>query len=321
MVASVYLIGLFIIGAVFGEDDRPKLRVYHGSLEKYTELPFDEADHITVLPSFNTSQMTTLFCHGFTGHPNGPAVTAVIQAYLDQGQSNVILLNWDRLAAALNNQISSSYLNRAVPNAIKVGAYLADVLLSLSAVGLDLNKTHLVGHSLGAHIVGIAGNKMAGKGVRLPWITGLDPAGVVFDSKRPEERLNPESAAYVDVIHSDPSKYGSRRNLGKVDYWPNFRTVGPVVQPGCDNRPYPRFTPGDLCNHNKCWQYLIDSMKYPGTVIGTFARNYRTWKNYSKQQRLDTVLELGKRHEDYVPGNYYLLTSPSSPYGLGENGL
>lgn len=54
----------------------------------------------------------------------------------------------------------------------------------------------------------------------------------------------------------------------------------------------------DLCNHNKCWQYLIDSMKYPGTVIGTFARNYRTWKNYSKQQRLETVLELGKRHED-----------------------
>ncbi|KAH9631222.1 hypothetical protein HF086_005993 [Spodoptera exigua] len=241
-------------------------------------------------------------------HPYGPAVTAIIKAYLEQGQNNVALLNWDRLAAAVNGQIPATYLSRAVPNAIKVSADFADILLNLSAAGLDLNKMHLVGHSLGAQIVGMAGNKMAKKGVQLPWITGLDPAGVVFDSKPPHERLNPKSAGYVDVIHSDPNRYGSRRELGTVDFWPNYRTIGPVVQP-------------DLCNHHKCWQYLIDSMKYSGTLVGSHARNFRTWKNYTKPQRLANVLEIGKYYEKVTPGNYYFYTAASSPYGLAENGL
>lgn len=54
-------------------------------------------------------------------------MTAIIKAYLEQGQSNVALLNWDRLAAVVNGQIPATYLNRAVPNAIKVSYYEDDI--------------------------------------------------------------------------------------------------------------------------------------------------------------------------------------------------
>ncbi|CAH0702380.1 unnamed protein product [Spodoptera exigua] len=321
MYTSVCIVFLIIGSVICGDENQAKLRLYYDSFDNFTEVPFDEAHSLFSLSWYNQSKTTTIFCHGFTGHPYGPAVTAIIKAYLEQGQNNVALLNWDRLAAAVNGQIPATYLSRAVPNAIKVSADFADILLNLSAAGLDLNKMHLVGHSLGAQIVGMAGNKMAKKGVQLPWITGLDPAGVVFDSKPPHERLNPKSAGYVDVIHSDPNRYGSRRELGTVDFWPNYRTIGPVVQPGCDNKSHPRFSPEDLCNHHKCWQYLIDSMKYSGTLVGSHARNFRTWKNYTKPQRLANVLEIGKYYEKVTPGNYYFYTAASSPYGLAENGL
>ncbi|XP_047019140.1 lipase member H-like [Helicoverpa zea] len=323
MFTSVCTVFLLIGAVLCGDDKRAKLRFYHGVFENYTEFPIDECQEILSSSSswYNSSRMTTIFTHGFTGHPNGFAVTSVIKAYLEQGQSNVALLNWDRLAAVQNNQMSGSYLKWAAPNAIKLGSEFADVLLNLSSAGLDLNKTHLVGHSLGAQIFGITGNKMVKNGVQLPWITGLDPAGIMFDGRAPADRLSPTAARFVDVIHSDPTKYGTRKELGTVDFWPNYRNNGPVIQPGCDNKPHPRFSLEDLCNHNKCWQFLIDTIKYPGSLMGTYAKNFRTWKNYSKKERLATVLELGVRYDKVIPGNYYFLTGASSPYGLAENGL
>lgn len=51
----------------------------------------------------------------------------------------------------------------------QLGGDFAETLLKFSDYGLDLNKTHFVGHSLGAHVMGVAGNKMMEKGVPLPW--------------------------------------------------------------------------------------------------------------------------------------------------------
>lgn len=54
-------------------------------------------------------------------------------------------------------------------NYFQLGVNFAETLRNLSDSGLDLNKTHLVGHSLGAHIFGIAGNKLAEQGIHLHW--------------------------------------------------------------------------------------------------------------------------------------------------------
>lgn len=54
------------------------------------------------------------------GQPTGPAVLAVMRAYLERGESNVALLNWERLAADETSSVPNSYINWAAPNARQV---------------------------------------------------------------------------------------------------------------------------------------------------------------------------------------------------------
>ncbi|XP_045447567.1 lipase member I-like [Melitaea cinxia] len=298
-----------------------KLRFYFDSFNNFTELSIDEADKIFQTSWYRPERDTVIFAHGFTGVPTGPAVTAVIKAYLDQEESNVALLNWERLASGQTASLASSYVNWAAPNARQLGIHLVSTFITLADAGLNLNKTHLIGHSLGAHIWGITGYNLFLRGIELPWITGLDPAFAGFERRHVSQKLNPRSAAFVDVIHTDPNKYGMRAPCGTVDFWPNYRMVGPVKQPGCPSNPVPVFSSDDLCSHNRSWQLLVDSVKYPGTLIGSYARNYKTWKNYSVADRNAVTLQLGKCDTKSRRGNYYLVTKAESMYGLGIDGL
>lgn len=49
------------------------------------------------------------------------------------------------------NEISTTY------SQLQVGQKLGDALLTLARHGLSLNEVHLVGHSLGAHVMAYAG--------------------------------------------------------------------------------------------------------------------------------------------------------------------
>lgn len=56
--------------------------------------------------------------------------------------SDIIFVDWAELA-------DGNYLLDAVPNAVKLSSVLADAMLELINNGLDGNKLHIVGHSLG----------------------------------------------------------------------------------------------------------------------------------------------------------------------------
>lgn len=97
---------------------------------------------------------------------------------------------------------------------------------------LDLGRTHIIGFSLGAHVAGFAGSELPG----LYRITGLDPAGPLFESQHPDARLDDTDAKFVDVIHSNGENLilgglGSWQPMGHVDFYPN----GGRVQTGCSN--------------------------------------------------------------------------------------
>lgn len=67
-------------------------------------------------------------------------------------------------------------------------------------------------------------------------ITGLDPAGPLFESQHPKTRLDNSDADFVDVIHSNGENLilgglGSWQPMGDVDFYPN----GGRVQIGCSN--------------------------------------------------------------------------------------
>jgi pancreatic triacylglycerol lipase len=58
---------------------------------------------------------------------------------------------------------------QATANTRVVGAYTAKLIQELSAVGPSLNDFHIIGHSLGAHIAGYAGERLT----TLGQITGI----------------------------------------------------------------------------------------------------------------------------------------------------
>ncbi|KAF4528400.1 hypothetical protein B566_EDAN013336 [Ephemera danica] len=78
-----------------------------------------------------------------------------------------------------------------------------------TSLNISLENFHCIGYNLGAHVCGYTGTSLASKyGSKLNRITGLDPAGPLFDHNDTSERLDKTDAIHVDVIHTDePGDY------------------------------------------------------------------------------------------------------------------
>ena len=123
---------------------------------------------------------------------------------------------------------------QAAANGLEVGRWLGAILRELRQVypvadgssgsGPGGLATYAVGHSLGAHLLGAAGRSCGGA---LDRITGLDPAGVGFQTaENAEHRLGPGDARLlVDVIHTDGQDvpyFGTLLPMGTLDFYPNY---------------------------------------------------------------------------------------------------
>lgn len=120
--------------------------------------------------------------------------------------------------------------------------------------GTSFGNFHLMGHSLGAHVVGGAGAavtlgripRITGKKITwrlnvcydiLIWkkcSTGLDPAGPFFSLNDTDTRLDLTDGDFVDVIHTNGGtllgdELGFLPPMGHIDFYPN----GGQFQPGC----------------------------------------------------------------------------------------
>lgn len=78
---------------------------------------------------------------------------------------------------------------------------------------MNLKDLTVVGHSLGAHVAGCAAKKFNST-EKIGAIIGLDPASVGFKYDETDKRLANSDADYVQVIHTDISKFGIAQPLG-----------------------------------------------------------------------------------------------------------
>ena len=227
----------------------------------------DEDDDVNVeIPTvLNPNLPVKLLAHGFqdTVVNNKLAfVPAWMQKY--NNEVNVILMDWSHLARGPPTE----YNDRA-RNAIDVGRYTG---LCLSKLGISGEQFHLLGHSLGAHLVGNAGRVFEMKtGRKISRITALDPAGPRFWNgpalyaleELKNNRFDTDVADFADAIHTDGSAYpctvcpephfGTMHPVGHLDFYPH----GGYGQPGCS---IGNINGGVACSHGKAVTYYLNTI-------------------------------------------------------------
>ncbi|XP_005102225.1 pancreatic lipase-related protein 2-like [Aplysia californica] len=147
---------------------------------------------------FDPSLPTRVVTHGFTESGSTSWMLEMKDEFLKLEACNVILVDWKRGARAPN-------YNQAVANTRVVGAMIARLVDDLNICkNADFQDFHLIGHSLGAHVMGYAGEEIERlREVKLGRISGLDPAGPKFDGYSTVVKVDESDASFVDIIHTD----------------------------------------------------------------------------------------------------------------------
>ncbi|XP_053611772.1 pancreatic triacylglycerol lipase-like [Plodia interpunctella] len=198
--------------------------------------------------NYVASRPLIVIVHGWNGNGNSAINPLVRDAYLAVQDANVIVVDWRGSAGGLYT--TSVW---AVPS---VGQFLGDFLTWLiETAGGNWNNVHLIGFSLGAHVVGNAGRHTGGRPAR---VTGLDPAGPQWGGN--SNALNTEAGQYVEAIHTDGGLLGIFDRIAHADFYPNG---GRNPQPGCWI---------STCSHSRAYEFFAATVQFNhlvGRLCGT----------------------------------------------------
>ncbi|KAG5684759.1 hypothetical protein PVAND_013973 [Polypedilum vanderplanki] len=293
-----------------------KLVFFYGkSFDEQRKFALSKAVDILEQEEFDNAKPTVIYLHGYIEHMEIESIRVISEAYLKRGDHNLILVDWAELA-------DGNYLLDAVPNAMKLANLLADTVLELINNGLDCNKLHIVGHSLGGQLSGQMGRKIKEKSnntIKLKRISALDPAFPPFYPGWIYKPLGKRDAELVDVIHTDAWLYGAPISTGTVDFWPNS---GKTLQPGCPKRNYKMLSDNDLCSHRRSWWFWAESVA--AKDVKSFpAVKCKSWDHF-KEGKYDEEAPIAYMGIDCpmnVCGDYYLQTNGDLPYSKGQSGI
>ncbi|XP_029174266.1 phospholipase A1-like [Nylanderia fulva] len=243
---------------------------------------------------FDPTKPTRFIAHGWMNSGSSPACFLIRDAYINNEDSNVIVIDWSKIT--LRNYVWAT--NRVV----MVGEFVSTMINFLAKQGMDLSKTVLIGHSLGAHVVGIAARNAEGE---INFVVGLDPALPGFSLARPGSRISNGDAQYVEIIHTSGGLLGFSKSIGDADFYPN----GGKSQAGCG------MDVGGVCSHSRAYKFFAESID---SSLGFHGRSCSSFTRFKKGlcYNQKTFL-MGHKSELDARGDYYLLTNSNSPYAKG----
>lgn len=158
---------------------------------------------------------------------------------------------------------------------------------------------------MGGHVVGFAGQRVIQcAGTKVKWITGLDPAGPLFEdsNKQENERLSSDDGDVVEVIHTDGGVLGFNAPIGTIDFYPNG---GKHIQPNCANieEMFKEFTELVTCSHHKCIEYYTYAVRRGGVA----ATQCGSWEDFKKGEcKRNQRAKFGTKKPSKRRGSYYV---------------
>lgn len=313
---------ILLLGFITKPTEAAWLKCYKNTVDYYIKTSLDNPTALMMSPCIDKTLPTVVYTFGYRGKSTGPATRAVLNAYLGTNKRNVLLLDWEEEARSGLLGIQLGYALYAVPNAKRIGKHLGTSLVKLANSGLNMTHLHLVGHSLGAHIMGYAGRRARESGYVIQRITGLDPARALFEGTLTlQSGLDRTCAKFVDIIHSDPGGYGTSLPSGTVDIWPNY-IGGLSTQPGCPQGEFEMFTREDLCSHDRAWRYFVEAIGAPTSIIAVSAYKPEDWFSRTRRsfEYVPTIF-VGDLTSTRARGNYYFTTNEAVPFSKGNSGL
>ncbi|EDW00056.1 vitellogenin-1 [Drosophila grimshawi] len=266
-----------------------------------TDFPLLQAETMWHSPQFDKNKNVVILATGWTTTINDTdTIEEFAKAYNCRGDVNFV-------AVDAAKYVDTLYTWSAF-NTDDLGESIARGLVKLLDV-VSVEKIHLIGHSLGAHIVGAAGRYLQMySGKTVPRITGLDPAKPCFNEGEVLSGLQRGDALFVDVIHSNPGVLGKRDPMGDVDFYPGGTDP---LKPGCLTVP---------CAHSRAWEYFAETI-YPGNE-----RNFMATRCGSLTKLRDGLcpgqqFPMGWAVPHTLKGSYFLEVNANKPYGKQSSGV
>ncbi|KAL1117789.1 hypothetical protein AAG570_004104, partial [Ranatra chinensis] len=237
------------------------------------------------------SKETVVLVHGYAGISDVLPMGVLRDAYLATGSYNVYVVDWGRLCQL-------PCYAAAVHNIRPVGKCLAQFIHFLRQSGVQVPRTTCVGHSLGAHVCGIAANYLL---FRMHRIIGLDPARPLIRNQA-KGRLDAGDAEVVQVIHTS-STFGDPRRSGHIDFCVN----GGRIQPFCANT-----TNEALCSHIRSVCYLAESLTRD-RIAASCIRRCLSSQGTSHVTQSGPPVPMGQHTPDDAHG-VYCVNNEDAPY-------
>ncbi|KAM8704983.1 hypothetical protein ACLKA7_009443 [Drosophila subpalustris] len=258
-----------------------------------------EEDGMSIRSShFHPERPTKFVIHGWKGSYKDAMNKWITNAWLSRGDFNIIVVDWE--ASRTENYVSAA---KAVGRAgSKVGEMIENLHRDFD---VRLDSLEIIGHSLGAHVAGFAGKRVAQNLEQLHAIVGLDPAMPLFSWDKPEKRLASTDAFYVESIQTNGGKLGFVKPIGRGTFYPN----GGKRQPGC----------GDdldgLCAHTRSVTYYVEAVEQDnfGSVR---CADYKAAVAMECPSQYMGVRMGAVTNAYMVKGDFYVPLNNEAPYGM-----
>ncbi|GBP80728.1 hypothetical protein EVAR_57199_1 [Eumeta japonica] len=248
---------------------------------------------------------TLVYSTGFLDSAAWPHTRALANTYARKGFNVFVIETFD-------------FFTYIYPKSVRlvrvVGEKLGVFLLHLKDLGLDADNLQLLGVSLGAHVVSHAAKHFHRQSGQKPFrISGLDPAGACFRNLPSDEKLNPNDAKFVDVVHTNIDGFGIAEPLGHVDFYAN----GGEYQPS-DIVYIPCLV---VCSHVRALIYWWIALDHPKKFVGVKCRSVEDARFSNCFDEPQELNYFGLETNFSKPGVYYLPTDHLFPYYRNKEGL